>query len=147
MFLNAGVSQWPSMAVLHAVRCCGLGQNATPMLCVLHHVCMNRAWLPIKDASQNTAHANQSVFMYLIRAHGAGLKRVWKQRLPRKVHISSRFDATNIRFLQTVCILLVVINLVWICYNMSQTTYALKNLEETYHLRKPREWEVALDDV
>jgi len=79
--------------------------------------------------------------MYLIRAHGARLKRWRTQRLPSKV------ECMYIRFLQTVFVLLDVLNLVWICYNMSQTTYALKNLEEMYYMRKPREWEASLDDV
>ena len=72
---------------------------------------------------------------------------MWKQRLSSKMYVSTSFDGKYIRFLQVACVFLVVINLEWICYNMSQTTYALENLEETYHLPNPREWEVTLYDV
>ena len=72
---------------------------------------------------------------------------MWKQRLSSKMYISPSVKGKYIIFLHTVCVFLVVMNLVWICYNMSQTTFALENLEETYRLLQPREWDVVLDDV
>jgi len=85
--------------------------------------------------------------MYLIRAHGAALKQVWKKRLRGRTYIYSRVECTYIRFLQTTCVALVVINLIWICYNMDKTTNVLMTLQETHDLRNPREWEASLDDV
>ena len=82
--------------------------------------------------------------MYLIRVQGKAPRRKYQQRLTGKIYISSCQYA---HFLHLTCILLVVIDLVWICYNMAQTTHALETLEEINHLRNPREWDIAVDDV
>jgi len=83
-------------------------------------------------------------YMYLIHVQGDAPRRICKQRFTGKMYISS---GQYTHLLHVTCILLVAINLLWICYNMGQTTHALETLEETYHLRKPREWDIALDDV
>jgi len=82
--------------------------------------------------------------MYLIRVHGNTQRRTYKPRLTGKMYISSCQYA---HFLHLTCLLLVVIDLVWICYNMAQTTHTLETLEQINHLRNPREWDIAPDDV
>jgi len=77
--------------------------------------------------------------MYLFNVHSAVLRRKCKQRLSRNVYTYSESGGEFNRFPRSLCVLLLVINLVVITYNLTASAQLLGKLQTEYDVLQQRD--------